>query len=96
MPIGVDVPRLNRGKSWGYWFVTVDGKTLVFNRRESGNYQISLADLHTPEDARIRVHEVLARKDAWVDQRVIDDLRRAIRDLTKLVVPEILVDQRFR
>ncbi|MBA3539303.1 MAG: hypothetical protein H0T79_06715 [Deltaproteobacteria bacterium] len=89
-PIGMARPRLDRRKAWGYWHPTLDGTTLVFDRPESGNYQVTLADLRTLEEATLRIAEVAA-KDAWVDQRVIDDLCRAVRELTKLPVPKVLV-----
>ena len=93
-PIGVERPRLSRTDAWGYWHVTTDGSTLVFDRRDSGNYQVPLDDLRTLEDARLRVGEVVALKDAWADQRVVDDLRRALRALKGFNVPEILVEDR--
>lgn len=81
VPIGISRPRLNRKRAWGHWHPTLDGKTLVLDRRDSGNYQVNLDDLHTEEASRIRVAEVVAAKNAWADQRVVDDLCRALREL---------------
>jgi hypothetical protein len=84
-----DRPRLNRRKAWGLWHLTVDGKTLVFDDARSGHYEVDLAELATVELARRRLEDVAA-KVAWVDQRVVDDLRRALRELTKLDVPLVV------
>ncbi len=92
--VGTDKPRLDRKKAWGYWFATLDGKTLVFDRPESGNYQLSLAALDSLEAARQRVEDV-AHKTGWATQRIVDDLRRAIRDLTKHAVAAVDVAGRI-
>lgn len=61
----------------------------MHDRDESGRYQIALDDLHTPEDSLRLVETVIALKSAWVDQRQVDDLRRALRETKKHSLPAI-------
>lgn len=86
-PIGIEKPRLDRTRAWGFWYVSRDGRTLVYDRPESGNYQVNLAELQTLDDCTRRVEKVIAVKDGWVDQRVVDDLVRALRELVDRAVP---------
>ena len=81
--------RLNRRKAWGLWYVTTDGGALIYDHRDSGFYDVSLRELFALEDAVLRVEKVIAVKRAWVTQRVVDDLRRALRDVKGFDVPRV-------
>lgn len=86
--------RLRRDRAWGLWYLTVNGKSLVHESRDSAFYEVPLEELATPEDARLRVETVVALKSAWVDQRVVDDLRRAFRAVKNFEVPFVACEQR--
>lgn len=72
----------------------MDGKTLVCVADRAGNYQVSLVELTTVESCVARMRDVIAEKSSWVDQRVLDDLRRALKEETGVAVPAVLVDAR--
>ena len=55
----------------------------------SAQYDVSLEQLFSHEDAVVRVRHVLAEKIAWVTQRDLDDLCRAIRDLKGFDLPQV-------
>jgi hypothetical protein len=86
--------RLRRDRAWGLWFLTSDQASLVHDSRESAWYEVPLADVAKPDDAQIRVETVVALKSAWVTQRVVDDLCRALRSIRGFQLPPIVVDAR--
>ncbi len=91
-PVGMPLPRLSAKHEWGVWKISKDLQTLVCTNPYSAGYQVSLAELTTTQAANARILDVIAVKDSWVDQRVIEDLRRAIVQMTKLSLP--LIDLR--
>lgn len=92
--IGLDRRRLSRKEEWGRWWISVDRTTLVCVADRAGNYQVSLSELTTVEGCVARMQEVIAEKSSWVDQRVLDDLRRALIKVTGFSFPPISVRQR--
>ena len=89
----MSMPRLSAKHQWGVWKISTDLKTLVCTDPYSAGYQVSLAELTTAQAAAARIQDVVAVKDSWVDQRVIDDLRRAIMQMTKLQIAPIVQRQ---
>lgn len=81
--------RLKRSKAWGLWHETHSGGALIHDSRDSAYYEVALDELGSVEEATIRVENVVAVKSAWVTQRVVDELRRALRDLKGFYVPDV-------
>ncbi len=92
--VGSARPRLSRKQAWGHWRISTDRRTLVCVSDRAGNYQVSLAELTSLEACVARMQNVIAEKSSWVDQRVLDDLRRALRQVTRFDVPPVQVDHR--
>lgn len=51
-------------------------------------------ELKTTDLCEQRMAEVVSVKGSWVDQRVLDDLRRALKETTGLPIPKVEVDVR--
>ena len=92
--IGSHRPRLSRQEAWGDWRISADRKTLVCIAGRAGNYQVTLAELLTADACVARMQQVIAEKASWVDQRVLDDLLRALKKVTGFALPPIVVDHR--
>lgn len=90
--IGLAKPRLSRKEAWGEWRVSLDRQTLVCVAPLAGNYQVSLVELKTAELCQQRVAEVVSIKGSWVDQRVLDDLCRALKAITGLPIAKVDVE----
>jgi hypothetical protein len=86
--------RLKRSKAWGLWHENFAGTALIHNSRDSAYYEVALDELATVEDATLRVETVIALKSAWVTQRVVDELRRALREVKGFNVPPVDVRER--
>jgi hypothetical protein len=91
--IGNDRPRLSRKEACGDWRLSTDRRTLVCVSDRAGGYQVSLTELTSLEDCVARMRHIIAETASWVDQRVLDDLRRALRDVTSFKIPPIQVDR---
>lgn len=89
--IGSDRPRLRAKPAWGNWRISTDDKLLVCIADRAGNYQVSLTEL---EACVARMQHVSADKSSWVDQRVLDDLRRALAEVTRFKIPFVQVGPR--
>ena len=92
--IGSDRPRLRTKPAWGQWRISTDDKLLVCISDRAGNYQVSLTELTTVEECVARMQHVIADKSSWVDQRVLDDLRRALAEVTGFRIPSVPVGPR--
>lgn len=92
--VGLDLPRLSRKEEWGRWRISVDRRTLVCVADRAGNYQVSLTELTTADACVARMQEVIAEKSSWVDQRVLDDLHRALIKVTGFSIPPVSVSER--
>jgi len=78
-----------RGPAWGNWYRCKRGRHLVHTGRGSANYDVALDQLQTMGHAVERVEKVVAHKLAWMTQRDVDDLCRAIRDLLGFDMPPV-------
>jgi|JI10StandDraft_1071094.scaffolds.fasta_scaffold06931_6 hypothetical protein len=92
--IGLAPPRLSRKEEWGHWRISIDRKTLVCVAERAGYYQVTLAELPTAEACVARMQQVIAEKSAWVDQRILDDLRRALIEIKRITLPKVSVESR--